>query len=309
MDPKALKGLTKSETDKSMRIEQIGQLRTALGECPVWDAEESRLWMADCRKGLIYALDVETGRFETYELPAPIGSFALNAQDELVVALKEDFALYRLADRSIRILANIGDSHPNLRLNDGSPLPDGSFVAGTMHVFREPGQAPLGGLYRLDQQGRLTRLACNFGVVNGPVMHPDLPYFFVADSSERKIYRYAIRNHSELTDPQVFVDTSALQTAPDGCCFDSNGGLWMALVHAGAIARFDESGMLTDRIDLPVRHPASLCFGGPQLADIFVTTISDSGRLKADGALDGALLRIQDSGYRGAPRQRCAISA
>jgi len=291
-----------------MQIERIGQLRAALGECPVWDAENGRLWMADCRKGWIHEIDVETGETQTHELPAPVGSFALNAQDELVVALKSDFALYRLADRSLRILDKIGDSHPNLRLNDGAPLPDGSFVAGTMHTFREPGEMPLGGLYRLDQQGRLTRLARDFGVINGPVMHPSLPYFFVADSSERKIYRYAIKDNSELTERHVFVDTADLQTAPDGCCFDSAGGLWTALVHASAIARFDEAGVLTDRIDLPVKHPASLCFGGPDLADIFVTTISDSGRLKADGPLDGALLRIRGCGYRGAPRSRCTIS-
>ena len=35
-----------------MLIEQIGTLRAALGEWPVWDAARGLLWMADCRKGL-----------------------------------------------------------------------------------------------------------------------------------------------------------------------------------------------------------------------------------------------------------------
>lgn len=295
------------EPEKQMKITRIGQLRAALGECPVWDAENGRLWMADCRKGEIHSIDVQTGVSETYELPAPIGSFALNATDELVVALKSEFGLYGLADRSLRILGHIGDSHPNLRLNDGAPLPDGSFVAGTMHIFRQPGEEPLGGLFHVSRQGQLTRLARGFGVVNGPVVHPELPLFFVADSSQRKIYRYTIGHDAVLSDRRVFVDTESLGTAPDGCCFDSSGGLWTALVHIGAIARFDAAGVLTDRIDLPVKHPASLCFGGPDLADVFVTTISDSGRLKAEGRLDGALLRIEGSGYRGAPRPRCSI--
>ncbi len=73
-------------------------------------------------------------------------SFALNGDDEIIVALKDTFALVRLSDGTLRTLSeSIDDSHPHLRLNDGAPLPDGSFVAGTMHIHREAGEAPLGG--------------------------------------------------------------------------------------------------------------------------------------------------------------------
>ncbi|MEN4919184.1 SMP-30/gluconolactonase/LRE family protein [Achromobacter spanius] len=290
-----------------MQIERIGDVRAALGECPVWDAARGLLWMADCRKGLILAVAPDSGSVQSWRLPAPLGSFALNGDDELVVALKETFALYRPADGSLRTLAGIGDSHPNLRLNDGAPLPDGSFVAGTMHIYREDGEPPLGGLYRLDTRGRLDRIAQGLGVVNGPAPHPDGESFYVCDSAARRIYRYRIDGEGRLSDREVFVDTSAFDSAPDGCCFDQAGGLWTALVHAGAVARFDQEGRLDVRIDLPVKHPASLCFGGEGLTDLYVTSISDSGRLSADGPLDGALLRIRGAGHAGAPRARCAI--
>jgi sugar lactone lactonase YvrE len=61
------------------------------------------------------------------------------------------------------------------------------------------------------------------------------------------------------------------------------------------------------RIDLPVTHPASLCFGGEDMTDIFVTSISDSGRLAASGPLDGCLLRLRGVGFVGAARPRCRI--
>lgn len=290
-----------------MQIERIGTVRAALGECPAWDARRGLLWMADCRKGLILAVEPASGSTQSWQLPAPLGSFAFNGDDELVVALKESFALYRLSDGSLRTLAGIGDSHPNLRLNDGAPLPDGSFVAGTMHIFREAGEPPLGGLYRLDTAGRLTRIAQGLGVVNGPGLHPDGTGFYVCDSSQRKIYRYRMDADGLLSDREVFVDTDTLGSAPDGCCFDEEGGLWTALVHAGAVARFDADGRLDLRIALPVAHPASLCFGGDGLTDLYVTSIRDSGRLSADGPLDGALLRVRGAGYTGAPRARCAI--
>ena len=290
-----------------MLIEQIGTLRAALGECPVWDAARGLLWMADCRKGMILAVNPDSGSVQRWQLPAPLGSFAFNGEDELVVALKESFARFWPADGSLRMLASIEDSHPNLRLNDGTPLPDGSFVAGTMHIYREAGEPPLGGLYRLDPAGRLDRIDAGLGVVNGPALHPDGTHFYVCDSSVRKIYRYRMDAQGRLSERDVFVDTDALGSAPDGCCFDRDGGLWTALVHAGAIARFDRDGKLDVRIDLPVAHPASLCFGGDGLADLYVTSISDSGRLSADGPMDGALLRVRGTGYAGAPRPHCRI--
>lgn len=290
-----------------MQIERIGTLRAALGECPVWDAMRGYLWMADCRQGQIMAIHPESGATRHWQLPAPLGSFALNGDDEVVAALKETFVLFSTADHTMRTLARIGDSHPNLRLNDGVPLSDGSFVAGTMHIYREEGEAPLGGLYHLDTRGRLTRIAQDLGVVNGPGPDPSGKHFYVSDSSQRKIFRFRMDSDGGLLAREVFVDTDALGSAPDGCCFDAEGGLWTALVHAGAIARFDPQGRLDRRIDLPVRHPASLCFGGDDLRDIYVTSISDSGRLSASGPLDGALLRVRGAGYMGAARPQCRI--
>ena len=75
-----------------------------------------------------------------------------------------------------------------------------------------------------------------------------------------------------------------------------------------ALARFDAQGQLTHRVALPAAHPASLCFAGQNLDQLVVTTIRDSGRLKADGPWDGAVLRVSGLGFRGAPRPRCRIS-
>jgi sugar lactone lactonase YvrE len=290
-----------------MHIEHIGAIRTDLGECPVWDADRQRLWLADCRHGQIHRIDPQRGSHRTYELPAPLGSFALNDDDSLVVALKEEVAVYIPSSGTLERLARIHDSHPDLRLNDGAAMPDGSFVVGTMHVARAPGDAPLGGLYRLDPAGCFARLDRGLGVVNGPVSHPWRAELHVADSAARAIYRYHLDAMGNLGARTLFVDTAPYGSAPDGCCFDRDGGLWTALVHQGAIVRFDAEGRLSHRIALPVAHPTSLCFGGPGLEDIYVTSIRDSGRLRARGPLDGALLRLRDPGFCGAARPRCRI--
>jgi L-arabinonolactonase len=281
---------------------------TALGECPVWDPQSRRLWLLDCRVGHIHSIDLATGTGALHTVPAPAGSMALNRDGQLIVALKEEVVLLDPSRGTLRSLGCIDDQHPNLRLNDGAAMPDGSFVVGTMHVFRDEGEPPLGGLYRLDQQGRLRRIAQGFGIVNGPVMHPWSGRLHVCDSAARSIYSYAMDADGHLRDKRLFIQTNALGSAPDGCCFDRDGGLWTALVHAGAIARFDAQGRMTHRVNLPVAHPASLCFAGDALDQIIVTTISDSGRLRANGPLDGAVLSVRDLGFQGDERPLCNIT-
>jgi L-arabinonolactonase len=291
-----------------MEIQRLGDLKTALGECPLWHG--AQLWLMDCREGLILALDPDTGRITArHQAPPPLGSFAFNGDDLdcIVLSLKEEIAALNLRTGQLRTLARIEASSPHLRLNDGISLADGSFVVGTMHVFRGPDEAPLGGLYRLDTGLRLHKLDEGLGIVNGPCVNPVSGRLHVADSAARVIYSYAIAAGGTLADKQVFVRTEVHDSGPDGCAFDSEGGLWTALVRTGALARFDMEGRLTHKIDLPLAHPSALCFGGPQMADLFVTSISDSGRLSASGPLDGAVLKVSGLGFRGFARPVCRM--
>lgn len=289
-----------------MKIERLGELKTALGECPQW--HDGQLWLMDCRAGSILALDLDTGAVAArLHAPAPTGSFAFNADGRIVVALKQQIALLDRQTGRLQTLADIGIDHPHLRLNDGTSMADGSFVVGTMHVPREPVEAALGGLYRLGTDLRLQRIAQALGVANGPAVSPVDGRFHVADSAERVIWSYAMSADGTLSDRQLLVHTEALQSGPDGCCFDDEGGLWTALVRVGVLARFDPQGRLTHRIDLPLAHPTALCFGGDGMDTLFVTSISDSGRLSANGPLDGGVLRVTGCGFRGRARPLCRL--
>lgn len=289
-----------------MQITRLGDLTTALGECPVWHGQQ--LWLMDCRVGLIHALHPVTGqRLASHEAPPPTGSFAFNHDGRLVVALKEEIAALNPHNGDLQLLARLDVSHPHLRLNDGISLDDGSFVVGTMHVPREPGEALLGGLYRLDTSLQLHRMTDGLGITNGPCVSPVSGRFFVADSAARLIYSHRLQADGSLSDKQVFINTEAQGSGPDGCCFDTAGGLWTALVRAGALARFDKQGQLTHRIELPLAHPSALCFGGPDMTELFVTSISDSGRLSASGPLDGAVLKLRGLGFSGVARPMCRL--
>ena len=90
-----------------------------------------------------------------------------------------------------------------------------------------------------------------------------------------------------------------LDTAPDGATVDAEGHLWVALVRSGEIGRFDPAGRLVQRIRMPVRHPTSLNFGGPELDVLFVTSISASHRLADPAPEAGGLFAVSGLGVTG----------
>jgi sugar lactone lactonase YvrE len=107
--------------------------------------------------------------------------------------------------------------------------------------------------------------------------------------------------------PELFADTEALNSGPDGATVDSDGCLWTALVQVGKLARFQPDGKLERLIDLPARHVTCPCFGGPELDVIYVTSISNSGNALKDAHPDaGALFAVYGTGVQGLPEVRFA---
>jgi len=66
----------------SVKIECILECDNHLGEGPVWDVEEGRLYWLDCTgprfgKKAVWRMDPKTGKVENWDLPKDIGAMAL----------------------------------------------------------------------------------------------------------------------------------------------------------------------------------------------------------------------------------------
>ncbi len=289
-----------------VRIRRIGATKDLLGESPVWDERGQRLYWIDALAGLIHRLDPVAGLVEQFCVPAPIGSLALRGDGGAILALRHGFAYYDFERRLLTEGPSIGLDHPKVRLNDGKADPHRRFLAGTMHGDRAPDQPPLGGLYRLDASGALELLETDLAVSNGPCFSPDGRTFYLADSARRIIWAYDYGADGPLANKRVFVDTEAQESGCDGATVDCEGHLWSVLVRIGKIARFAPDGTMVRTIDMPVRHPTSVSFGGPDLDILYVTSISRSHALADDHPDAGGLFAVEGLGVRGLPALRFA---
>jgi gluconolactonase len=65
---------------------------------------------------------------------------------------------------------------------------------------------------------------------------------------------------------------------------DAEGGVWVALGGGGGVGRFSPGGELEQVLDVPADFVSSLCFGGQDGRELFVTTTGTLFRARVDVA-------------------------
>jgi sugar lactone lactonase YvrE len=138
-----------------MRIEVLVDVKTTLGEGPLWDVEEQRLYWIDSHGRAVHRCDARGQDLRSWGVPEHIGSACLREKGGAVVSLRDGFHFLDLGTGEVEPIV---DPEPHLRrtrLNDGKVDRQGRFVAGGMD-YEE--REPLAGLYRLDPDLTVTQL-------------------------------------------------------------------------------------------------------------------------------------------------------
>jgi sugar lactone lactonase YvrE len=95
------------------------------------------------------------------------------------------------------------------------------------------------------------------------------------------------------------VSTAHYEWSPDGMTIDAEGKLWIAFCHGACVVRFcPESGEELLKIDLPCLETTACAFGGPDLADLYVTTGIHKSEVEEHA---GRLFVIRGLGVKGLP--------
>jgi sugar lactone lactonase YvrE len=273
-------------------IELAGCDKAILGEGPIWDSRDGRLFWVDIVGGVINVLTPAASHSRRIEVGEHIGCIALTAQpDTLVGALRSGWFWIDVETGAKQLIA-ASPAPTGCRFNDGAVDRAGRFWVGTLED-RET--SPVGELYRLAPDLSYRPMDRGFLCSNGITWSTDRRWLFFVDSRNNAIYRYRFDDgEGRVGDRRLFVDTTALPGVPDGIEMDSEDTLWCAFWDGAQIVGFDGNGEARETIAVPAIRPTSLTFGGPGLATMFITTAAFglSERKLAEWPASGAIFEL-----------------
>lgn len=288
-----------------MRIDAITEIRTTLGESPVWDPDSDRIFWVDSLGRAIYSAAPDGRDPWRCDTPANIGSMALRNGGGAIAAMKSGLHLVDFATGEFQMLHDPEAHIPGNTLNDGKVDSQGRFWFGSMDIAED---GPNGTLYRLDADHTLHAVEHGFTVSNGPCWSADRRTFYFSDSAVSRIWAYDFdQGTGAIGNKRVFLDYRGGGLV-DGATVDAEGFLWSAHVYGGKVARYTPEGNLDREIMLPASAVTSVMFGGPDLDRLFVTSMSAplDPTVDAGGSLAGSLFVISGLGVRGIPEDKFA---
>lgn len=267
--------------------ELIADYACETGENPLWHPAEKRLYWTDIPTGRLFRFDPASRSHEEIYRGRPVGGFTFEADGGLLLFRDRGNVVHWRDGELTAIIEDIPEERDS-RFNDVIADPSGRVFCGTLSSQRSNGH-----LYRLDVNGKITRIIDNIQCSNGMGFSPSLKGFYYTDSYAREIYcfKYDVA-HGALSKRRIFARTAESDGFPDGLTVDQEGCVWSALWDGSGLIRFDSSGTIKARMTLPTRKVSSMAFGGDDMHDLYVTTAGGHTR-QEDGPTAGALFRIR----------------
>lgn len=260
-----------------------------LGENPLWHPQKGCLFWTDITGRKIHRFHLASGWHEVIYTGPAVGGFTFQSNGDLLLFRVNDIA--RLGAGGIVDVVREFDDDGAARFNDVIADPEGRIFAGT--IGRDETN---GGLYRVDLDGAISLLFRGTGVSNGMGFSPDLRTFYWTCSSRRTIFAYDYdRSTGALSRERIFYRAAEDEGIPDGMTVDENGHVWSARWDGYAVVHHAPDGSVIETFKFPVAKVSSLCFGGPDMDEFFVTT---AGGTPGSSTEDGSIYRWK-AGARG----------
>jgi sugar lactone lactonase YvrE len=258
--------------DAAAVVEPVGDVTAALGEGPYWVPEDDCLLWVDIEGARLHRTYFPSKETVT-DSPGPVSAAFPAVGGGILIAGGSALTLLFPAERGGQWVARtIADApaRDGIRFNDAGVDPAGRVWAGSMHMTEAE---PLGELYRLDAGGRLNPVVKNVTVSNGLGWSPDGSRMYYADSPLRRIDVFDYDPATgEAFARRAFADLSEAEGVPDGLTVDADGCVWVAMWGGSALRRFTAEGQPDSVLPVPVSQPTSCAFGGPGLADLYITS-------------------------------------
>lgn len=274
-----------------------------VGEGPVWDVEEQALYWIDIIGKAVHRLDPASGGTRSWPVPDIIGSMAIRAGGGAIVALATGVHTLDFATGEVAMLATSPDLNEQVQLADGKVDRRGRFIVGSSDRGMKEAR---GKLYALDPgTTELRQIDDDIFLANGPCWSPDDKTFYHADSLRNQIFAYDYDIETgTVSGRRPFASTEGLGGIPDGATVDTEGHVWSAICEGGKLVRFGPDGSIERIVDMPVKLPGSVMFGGPALDRLFVPSLSPAFLGREADPLDGSTFVVDGLGMIGIAEPR-----
>ena len=259
------------------QLEKLTTSNAELGEGPMWDADSQQIIWVDILKGQINQVDLNGNIGIPVLLDEAVGAVAQTQSGNLIAATPSG-----LVDiEKSKIVCQLPNQDPNLRMNDGKADPLGRFVGGTM-TFGDP-EPKAGSLWSFGPEG-VQCILDGVTISNGLDWSDDGKSMFYIDTPTQRIdsFDYDL-DTGRIGNRRTLIEIPVSMGSPDGMCVDAEGGIWVALWGGGSVIRIVDS-KIVKIIEIPTPQVTSVAFVGADLDQLVITTASIGLKEQQDGA-------------------------
>jgi sugar lactone lactonase YvrE len=271
--------------------EPVLEIKSILGEGPVWHQDEPALYWLDVFLPAINRLDPERGINRGTRLNQPIYAMALRTCRGAIGSFEDGIGSLELGQGTINIFGDPKRGQP-VNFNDGKCDRRGRFWTGTM---AKDWSSPIGGLYRVDQSMNIEQMDGKIILSNGLGWSPDDRTMYFTDFGRRMIYAYDFdADTGTIKARRPFIEISEDAGFPDGLTVDAEGCLWIAHWDGWLVSRYGPDGKVRQVVSMPVQRPTSCAFGGRNFSMLYITSarMGLSEAALADTPLAGSVFAV-----------------
>lgn len=273
-------------------------------EGPRWHDE--RIWFSDFYTHQVCSAreDGSDLRLEATVPEQPSGLGWLPDGRLLIVSMRDRRLLRREPDGTLVTHADLS-RHAAGHLNDMAIDAHGRVYVGNFGYDLMAG-APLepAALHRVDPDGTVTEVATGLWFANGSVI-TKAGTLLVGETFGNRVSAFDLTEDGRLTNHRTWAEFAPLPTrrdmesvlaqtvvAPDGCCLDAEGALWIADATGGRLIRVVEGGKIVDEV-----HPGTPVFacalGGSDGRTLFACAAPDFDEGARTAAREGRLIAVR----------------
>ena len=254
----------------SVSVEVFAGLRADVGEAPHWDEQTNTLLFVDLTAGTVFRYDQSGVQLGAFPVGQEVGAVVPRRGGGLVLAVRDGIAVASDTGEGFEITAPVEREISGNRMNDAKCDPAGRLFAGTTAFDFSPRSAAL---YRVEPGWSFEQIARDVTQSNGIAWSPDGSRMYFIDSATQgvDVFDYDARTGSA-GNRRRLVTIDPAHGIPDGMTADDEGNLWVACFGGAAVRCFSPAGEQLGEILFPVSQVTSCAFGGPNLADLYVTS-------------------------------------